>query len=184
MLVVKQVPLNILTIGSRGKMTNKILIVLGIFIMGAFSGHTITDNTWQNKWDKAEKIAAEKQLNLVNDAVKTYNRKLKQTEELKDETENKLNVLSSVNDSLDDANKRLQEQYELKLRERPTCDQSPTIIRNVKTENFDKKLYSDMFRVVSNRAAHYAKIADENRIRGLSCEAEYEILVRSFDANF
>lgn len=165
-------------------MNSKIVMIIGVFLAGVFSGYYVTDEKWQNKWDKAEKVAAEKQLNLVNDAVKTYNLKLKETEELKNETEDELDILYSVNNDLDTANKRLQEQFNIRMRERPTCDKSTTIVGNVETKAEDSNVQSDMFRVVSNRAAEYAKIADENRVRGLACEAEYKILVRSFDARF
>lgn len=156
-------------------------LFLGFLITGFVAGSNYSDNEWQAKWDDAEKQAAQRQLELTSDAVKVYNDRIIEMEKTKDETEVKLLNASIANDNLDDANKRLQEQYELSLRRPVTCDQTITIKSDVDTETIKRELQADMFRVVSNRATEYAKIADENRIRGLSCQADYESLLRSIE---
>lgn len=158
-----------------------IALFLGFLITGFVAGNSYSDNEWQAKWNNAEKQAAQRQLELTSDAVKAYNDRLIEVEKTKDETEVKLLNASIANDNLDDANKRLQEQYELSLRRPVTCDQTITIKSDVDTETIKRELQADMFRVVSNRATEYAKIADENRIRGLSCQADYESLLRSIE---
>lgn len=159
-------------------------LFLGFLITGFVAGSNYSDNEWQAKWDDAEKQAAQRQLELTSDAVKVYNDRIIEMEKTKDETEVKLLNASIANDNLDDANKRLQEQYELSLRRPVTCDQTITIKSDVDTETIKRELQADMFRVVSNRATEYAKIADENRIRGLSCQADYESLLRSIEWKF
>lgn len=161
-----------------------IALFLGFLITGFVAGNNYSDNEWQAKWDDAEKQAAERQLELTNEAVKVYNQRLIEVEKTKDETEVKLLNASIANDNLDDANKRLQEQYELSLLRQGNCDQTITIESDVDTKTIKRNLQADMFRVVSNRATEYAKIADENRIRGLSCQADYESLMRSIEWQF
>ena len=171
-------------IGSHGKMLKTITIWLALFLAGTLLGSHITDSRWQNKWDNTVKEAAEKQLNLVNDAVKVYNDKIVQLENLNNETKTELDNLSVVNNDLDDINERLQEQFADSLRERSTCDQTPTVAAVIDTKTVKRQLQADMFRVISDRAKEYARIADENRIRGLSCEAEYRLLRKSVEAHF
>ena len=159
-------------------MTNQVCMVLFIFLTGVYAGYYVTDSKWQSKWDTAETIAAENQMNAVNETVVKFNKQIEKLESANVETKAKLINATVINNTLDTANQRLQEQYSISMSEPYTCDQSPTTKRGVNTETIKRDLHTNMFRVLSNRAAEYAKIADENRIRGLSCQADYEILIR------
>ena len=161
-------------------MIDKVIIVLIVFLTGVYSGYYITDDKWQSKWDKAESEAAQNQMRLVDEIVLKYNTKIEQLEKANELTKQELNKNITISNNLDVANDRLQEQYRASLSATPACDKPPSTKRGIDTETTRRELQADMFRVVSNRAAEYAKIADENRIRGVSCQNDYEILLRSY----
>lgn len=149
---------------------NMVLVAVSVFI-----GYKATDLHWSKKWLTAEQLAAQNQLNAVNEAVKTHNQKVTELERLNSETEKKLQELDSNSANLSAVNNQLQQQFTDSLRRQSTCNQT-TSIPELAAAATDRNVQAVVFGVVANRATEYAKIADENRIRGLNCEAEYRTI--------
>jgi predicted RNase H-like nuclease (RuvC/YqgF family) len=149
---------------------NMVLVAVSVFI-----GYKATDLHWSNKWLTAEQLAAQNQLNAVNEAVKTHNQKVTELERLNSETEKKLQELDSNSANLSAVNSQLQQQFTDSLRRQSTCNQT-TNIAELAAKATDRNVQAVVFGVVANRASEYAKIADENRIRGLNCQAQYELI--------
>lgn len=154
-----------------------------VFMIGVLSGIYVMDYRWQSKWNKAEKQAVENQVNAVKRTVDLYNARIKELENANTETEKKLVKAVVNNNDLDDANNRLQKQFIDSMRERITCDKTVEPVGPVETATSVTDVQSNVFRIISERAVEYAKIADDNRIRGLSCESKYNTLVRSINGS-
>ena len=154
---------------------NRIYLHLTLVAVSIFIGYKATDLHWSKKWTNAELEASKNQLNAVNEAVKIHNQKITDLEQVKRETEKKLSEADRNNIELDNTNNRLQQQFTDSLQRSSTCNKTSSI-SELAAEATDRTVQAHVFGVVTNRAIEYAKIADENRIRGLACEAEYKIM--------
>jgi len=154
---------------------NKIYLNMVLVAVSVFIGYKATDLHWSKKWLTAEQLAAQNQLSAVNEAIKTHNQKVTELERLNSETEKKLQELDSNSANLSAVNNQLQQQFTDSLRRQSTCNQT-TSISELAAAATDRNVQAVVFGVVANRATEYAKIADENRIRGLNCEAEYRTI--------
>jgi len=153
---------------------NKIYLNMVLVAISVFIGYKATDLHWSNKWLTAEQLAAQNQLNAVNEAVKIHNEKVTELERVNRETENKLQIANLNNLELDNTNDQLQQSFTNSLQRKSTCNQTASI-PELAAEATDRNVQAYVFGIVANRASEYAKIADENRIRGLNCQAEFEI---------
>lgn len=152
------------------------ILPAAVIIAVYLSGFYINQLRWQSKWDQAESEAATNQLNAVNAAVEKYKSQLIKSEEINDETEQKL--VESNTDSNNAANvaNSLQQQFSDSMRERNECPTDTTTTRERAAIATERTVQAVVFERISRRAVEYAKIADENRIRGLACEQSYQSL--------
>ncbi len=155
---------------------NKHLISAAICAVSIFIGYKATDLHWQNKWSKAEAEAAQNQLNAVNEAVKDHNKKLSEMEQLNRDTENKLNAANTDSQRLNAVNSSLQQQFSDSLRRQCTKTNGASVTNIGAARATDQLVYSELFGKVTQRAIDYARIADENRLKGLACERAYAIV--------
>lgn len=153
------------------------ILAVVLFAAGAWIGATMVDNTWQAKWDNAEKNAAQNQLNAVNDAVIAHNKRTEQLEKANETLKVELANLIVAGAKLDDTNVSLQQSYADNVRRSSTCNKTGPTTSELAAEATDETVRSYVFGRISDRAVEYAKIADENRLRGLSCEKYYQTLV-------
>lgn len=159
-------------------MNIKPLLLLGMFAVGCVVGAYQANILWKQKWQRTEAAALQNQLKAVNDAVAEYRVKLTAMEKTHNETKNLLNKVNS--DSIDaiDANERLQQSYRDSLQRSSQCTDRTETTRHSAAEATDRHVQAVVFERISRRAIEYAKIADENRIRGLACEAHYNNIAK------
>lgn len=155
---------------------NKIYLHLALVAVSIFIGYKATDLHWSKKWTDAELKASQNQLNAVNEAVKIHNQKVTDLEQMNRDTEKKLADARLNNLQLDNTNNSLQQQFTDSLRRQSTCDQTATVAELAAAAT-NRTVQAHVFGVVTNRAVEYAKIADDNRVRGLACEAQYKIVM-------
>lgn len=153
------------------------IVLAVLFLSGTYLGYAYTDNVWQAKWDTAEKTAAQNQLNAVNDAVIAHNKRNEELEKANETLKVELANLVIAGAKLDDSNVSLQQSYADNVRRSSTCNKTAPTTSELAAEATNETVRSYVFGRISDRAVEYAKIADENRLRGLSCEKYYQTLV-------
>lgn len=151
------------------------IILAVLFLSGAYLGYAYTDNVWQAKWNEAEKTAAQNQLNAVNDAVITHNKRIKELEKVRDEFKNKLAQAELDDSDAVDSGDGLSESFTASLRESSTCDQTAPTVRELAAEATDATVQAYVFSSIVKEAVGYARIAEEAIVRGESCQAEYAL---------
>lgn len=154
----------------------KVGIVVVGFAVGFASGNEIVNNIWQAKWDKAEKSAANNQLAAINAAVESYKTKLTNLQEIEHETRLALSnaLLDAAN--ANNANNSLQQQLSNYVRNASERANNATTTAERAAVATDFVVLTELFERANRRAEELAKVADENRIRGLACESSYNSL--------
>lgn len=145
-------------------------------LIGLSAGAYLADNHWQAKWDQAEKHAADNQLLAVNSAVETYKNKLKKLEEIEHETRLALSNALLDAASANTANNSLQQQLTTYVRSASERANNAATTAERAAVATDFVVLTELFNRANRRAEELAKVADENRIRGLACESSYNSL--------
>lgn len=140
---------------------------------GAFAGKSYTDNTWQAKWNEAEKTAAQNQLKAVNDAVVTHNKRIVELEKVRDEFKTKLAQAELDNHTAVTDGNGLSESFTNSLRESNTCYKPTPSVRERAAEATNRTVQAYVFSSLVKEAVGYAAIAEEAIVRGEACQAEY-----------
>lgn len=153
-------------------------IAAGVFalVIAFMAGYQYADNSWQAEWDEAEKQTAQNQMAAVNAAVKVYKDRELKIQENSDETDKKLDTVSADSDSAGANAGSLQQSFSDSLQQSSGCTTSTPTTRELAAIATERTVQAFVFERVSRRAVEYAKIADENRVRGLACEVNYNSL--------
>lgn len=152
-------------------------LIIGLFVatMAAAAGFTVADNAWRAKWDKAQSVALEQQVEVINTAVQKYKTKLLVLEGINYEAQKELALAINDGRRADSVNSSLQQQLENYLRRPSSCANNASTTAERAAIATDRLVLSQLFSRVNERAGELAKIADSSRIRGLACEASYEV---------
>lgn len=144
-------------------------LVLMSFVFGAWTGISVTENDVTTM-----RLAAERQ---TADALKLqatlHNKQVDDLTRINDEAIKKLNELNAVSGITANAADSLQHHYSTSLCKTDNTIKTASIDTNGASNATTELVHSYVFGIVNQRAAAYAKIADEARYRGLTCEAEY-----------
>lgn len=165
---------------------SKLLAVaaIGAGLAGFVAGYSFSDNRWQSKWDNAETKAAQNQLQVVNNAVLNHNFLTGALEKNSEKTQTNLVALHDSVQLTADAGDSLQQQFADSMRTECNPAQSAPTTADLAAKATNGLVQTYVFGIVKNRAVEYAKIADENRIIGLSCQDDYEALRLSCSTKF
>ena len=145
-----------------------------VAILGAgYAGHVVTHNHWSSKW--AERDAADAlQLAQVQAAARQTEQKWRDKQEAINNEYQKLRTEKAAADrKLDDVGERLRAALQSRT-SRASEYTSPIAISAAAAT--DRLLLAQLFRSADERAGALAKTADEYRITGLQCQAEYNAL--------
>lgn len=148
-------------------------IVGSVFITGFILAHEVTNNYWLTKWAVAERDAATAQLNAVNAAVTQYKNRIQSLEIISRETTKQLNDARNDAAIADNASNSLQQQVDDYVRWGGGSTNSTRTISERAAAATRELLLAELLKRADRRAGELAKTADESRIRGLACEAEY-----------
>ena len=143
------------------------------FAVGFAAGHHASDNSWSAKWANAERDAATAQLNAVNAAVLQYKNRITSLELISRETNKHLDTVKNDAAIADSAANSLQQQIDNYVRGGSRSATSTCTISERAAAATRELLLAELLKRADKRAGDLAKTADESRIRGLACEAEY-----------
>lgn len=152
----------------------KIGIVAAAFVTGIAAGHYVADNSWSAKWADAERDAATAQLNAVNTAVLQYKNRVQSLESISRETNKQLETVKNDAAIADIAANSLQQQIDNYVRKGGGNTASAVTITERAAAATRELLLAELLKRADRRSGELAKTADESRVRGLACEAEYE----------
>jgi len=151
-------------------------IMIAVAVVSGLAGSWLTNTLWQSKWNAAELAASQAQIKAVEAAITQYKNRITSLEVISRDTNEKLQAALADADNADITANSLQQQIDDYVRRGSgrTCNSSSTSERAaVATEQL---LLAELFKRADRRAGVLAKIADENRIRGLACESAYNSL--------
>jgi len=151
----------------------KVGIVAATFAAGFVAGQKVSDNSWQAKWANAELDAATAQLDAVNAAVLQYKNRIQSLEAISRETNKQLDTVKNDAAIADSAANSLQQQIDNYVRRGSGSATSSCSITERAAAATRELLLAELLKRADRRAGELAKTADESRIRGLACEAEY-----------
>lgn len=151
----------------------KVGIVATALAIGFAAGHRTADNSWQAKWANAERDAATAQLNAVNAAVLQYKNRIQSLELISRETNKQLDIVKNDAAIADSAANSLQQQVDNYVRIGSGSATSACTISERAAAATRELLLAELLKRADRRAGELAKTADESRVRGLACEAEY-----------
>lgn len=150
----------------------KLWLALGAFVAGL----AVADWQWRGKMVRLEKQAIQNQLDAVKVVTEEHNKLVSKLEERNRETEKRLSAVDDIHSDTVDAGDSLQQHFTDSLRKGCTPANTTSTTRELAAAATDGLVQTYVFGVVKNRAVEYAKIADVNRIRGLSCQNDYQAL--------
>lgn len=151
----------------------KVGIVVAALTAGFAAGRYVTDNAWQAKWFNAERDAATAQLNAVNAAVLQYKNRIQSLEIISRETNKQLDTVKNDAAIADSAASSLQQQIDDYVRRGSGKSTGSCTISERAAAATRELLLAELLKRADRRAGELAKTADESRVRGLACEAEY-----------
>lgn len=151
----------------------KVGIVATALAIGFAVGHRTADNSWSAKWANAERDAAAAQLNAVNAAVTQYKNRIQSLEIIGRETTKQLNSVKNDAAIADSAANSLQQQIDDYVRRGSGSTTNSCTVAERAAAATRELLLAELLKRADRRAGELAKTADESRIRGLACEAEY-----------
>lgn len=145
-------------------------LLLVAFFSGVWSGHKMADSdikTMQLQHTQA-----------INDMLNKHAIRVAELRKINDETTDKLNQQAADTAVTVATGDSLQQQFTASLCKPVATSVTASTITDSAADATTRLVHSYVFEVVNRRAIAYAAIADESRLRGLACEAEYEAAVR------
>jgi predicted RNA-binding protein len=161
-----------------------IRIVAALLLASFVAGLGASNWYWEGKWARAEKQAIQNQLGAIAAINAEHNKLVADLEGKNRETEKKLAEISVISDDTVTVGDSLQQQFTNSLRNQCAKTNPTTTTRDRAADATDQLVQAYVFGVVKDRAIEYARIADTNRIRGLSCQQSYEALRLSCGVKF
>lgn len=144
-------------------------LVLLAFGIGAWTGVNITENDLTTMRLEVERQTAD----ALRLQATLHNKQVDDLTRINDEYEKKITELNAISNVTTHTADSLQQQYTASLCKTASTNKNPTTVTDGSADATTELVHSYVFGIVNQRAAAYAKIADESRYRGLACEAEY-----------
>jgi Skp family chaperone for outer membrane proteins len=148
-------------------------IVLILCLATSYAGHVATHNHWQAKWAERDSADALQVAQAQALARQTEQKWREKQEAINNEYQKLRTEKAAADRKLDDAGERLRLALQSRT-SRATEYTSPVAERAAAAT--DRLLLAELFRSADERAGDLAKTADDYRLAGLQCQAEYNAL--------
>lgn len=152
----------------------RLIAAISLLVFSAWCGHAWTDRGWSQRWAERDAAEATARTEAVNKAIATHAARVKQLENVNDETKKLLAGEIIARRNADDASGRLQQRIEDILRR--ARNRSGTTTAERAAAATDITVLADVLRRADRRAGELAEIADRGRVAGLECQRRYEIM--------
>ena len=144
-------------------------LLLAVFLLGTWTGVSVTENDVTT----AKLQAANESRQALEHLTTLHNLRVTELERINDEALTELERLTADHAVTVNAGDSLQQQYAASLCKPASKATTAGTITDGAADATTSLVQSYVFNIVNQRAVTYAKIADESRLRGLTCEAEY-----------
>lgn len=148
-------------------------IVLGLLLMVFFGGICTGISVTENDVTVAKLQYATAQTKAIEEINLKHNQVVSELERINDEALTELERINTTAAVTADTGDSLQHQYTASLCKPASKTTTTATIPDGAADATASLVHSYVFGIVNQRAVTYAKIADESRLRGLTCEAEY-----------
>lgn len=152
---------------------------LALFVAGIAAGHYATDWWWSAKWAEAERDAQTAQTNQLNDVIRRHNTRVAELEKSDNAARTELAKALLAADNADRAGASLHDAISDNVRSTSRACDTATTIRERAAAATNILVLADVLRRADKAAGELAAVADQSRIRGLSCQESYESLAKS-----
>lgn len=154
---------------------NKFYLNLAVIAVSVAFGYKATELHYTAKIATMQANAITAQMKAIQEITEQHNKQVSDLERVQNETQAKLNETHSDGNNLDASKRGLQQSFSDSLRS--TCDTAKTGVDTTSAAIATNRIVqAKLFESVTNAAVEYAKIADENRVRGLACERQYAVV--------
>jgi hypothetical protein len=153
-------------------------IVLGLLLMVFVGGIWTGINVTENDVATVKIQAANERREALEQLTQLHNKRVTELEKINNEALTELERLNADHAVTVNAGDSLQQQYAASLCKPASKSTAASTITDGAADATTSLVQSYVFNIVNQRAIALAKIADESRLRGLTCEAEYVAAVR------